>query len=166
MKFKKESELPSSGGAFLKLKDGESVIGVFRGEVHEFYSKWENKKNFICGPEDKDGKFRFRVNFVTQEPSGEWTSKILEQGKTFYLQLGDLNEECELKTTKVKISRKGSTINDTSYAIVPTMKDLLTSAQLKLVEATKLEDLEHKDEAGDLVRPPVKEMQNEPDINF
>lgn len=143
-KFKSKEELPSSGGTFLKLKDGEAVTGVFRGEMYEFCEKWEDKKRTIVSADEHGAKFRFRVNFVVWE-GGKFVSKIFEQGKTVYLNLSDLNETCDLETTKVRISRRGSGPMDTEYSILPDMKSPLTASQLNQIENTELQELEHKD---------------------
>jgi hypothetical protein len=43
VKFKDQSELPEGGGSknFLKLKDKESVQGIFRGDLHELFVLWK-----------------------------------------------------------------------------------------------------------------------------
>lgn len=117
MKFDKN---PSVGGdgEFLKLENGKSVTGVFRGDPLEYYSKWEGKKSIPCAEGDEGARFRFRVNFVTKV-DGAYKALIWEQGATVYNQLKRFNEDFPLDKTVVKISRSGSTMNDTVYFITP-----------------------------------------------
>ena len=44
MKFDKKFDSPMGQGGekFLKLKSGESINGVFRGEIHSYFIKWNN----------------------------------------------------------------------------------------------------------------------------
>ena len=56
LKFKEQSQHNTAD--LINLKDGQSVEGVFQGEIYEF------KKAFNEG--DKP-KFRFRINMVIKE---------------------------------------------------------------------------------------------------
>lgn len=147
MKFTKR-EIPKSenGGStvFLRLKDGASINGVFRGEIYEFYSKWVGNKSHITNADDPDGKTRFRLNLVTLE-DGKFVAKIWEFGLNIYNQLADINEEYDLTKTKVKITRRG-TGTDTTYMLLPLVKEPIPAKTMKEIEAVHLNILEHKDQ--------------------
>lgn len=143
MKFTRREVVSSGGGdLFVKIKDGESVVGIFRGEVYEFYSKWEGRKGSIVDKSDPDGKPRFRVNFVTTD-AGQWVAKIFEFGIMVYNQLADINEDAELPSTLVKVTRRG-TGTDTTYSVIPSLKQALTTADWAAIQALPLKSLEHK----------------------
>lgn len=143
MKFTKREVVQSEGSSlFLKLKDGDSITGIFRGENHEFHVKWENGKSHLTNEHDQEGKPRFRLNFITKEDK-RLVAKIWEFSVVVYNQLADLNEEYPLETTKVKITRRGSG-TDTVYSILPLLKEPLTPAQIKEIESVSLNMLEHK----------------------
>jgi hypothetical protein len=147
MKFQKR-DIPTGdgkGGLFLKFKDGESKVGVLRGECYEFYQVWENGKSQVV-PEDHPGaKSRFRANFITKE-DGELKARIFEFGLTVYNALADISESYDLEQTAVKITRRG-TGTDTIYMILPVPpKEQPNAAQLKTIQALPLNILEHKEQ--------------------
>lgn len=148
MKFTKReiSSSENGNGVFLKLKDGESVTGVFRGEVYEFRSKWENGKSKLVDEKDPEGKTRFRLNFVMRE-GDKFVPKIWEFGVSVYNQLADINEEYDLTQTKVKLTRRG-TGTDTTYSILPLLKEPIPPKVMKEIEDVILNVLEHKDQPG------------------
>ena len=144
MIFTKREVVQSEGSSlFLKLKDGESATGVFRGEIFEFYSKWVGNRSQVTNALDQEGKARFRLNFVMKD-GGRFTAKIWEFGVAVYNQLGEINEEYPLEETKVKITRRG-TSTETTYTILPLLKDKISDAAKKEIELTPLNILEHKD---------------------
>lgn len=145
MKFQKR-ELPvgdGNGGLFLRLKDGESVVGVFRGEIYEFHQIWEGGKSHVVSEDHPGAKSRFRLNFV---PKGESKPKIFEFGLTIYNQLAEISEDYEVEKTAVKITRRG-TGTDTVYIIIPA-KEQPTEKQLKLLADIPLNILNHKEPAS------------------
>lgn len=144
MKFQKR-EVPKSegGGSFLRLKDGESRVGVFRGEIYEFFQIWEGGKSHVVSEDHPGAKSRFRLNFITKE-DGIMKPFIFEFGLVIYNQLAELSEEYDLEKTAVKITRRGVG-TDTVYMIIPA-KDQPTPAQLKAIQAIDLAMLEHKEQ--------------------
>lgn len=128
MKFEEGSGVGAEDGKnYIKLKDGESVKGVFRGAPVTLKKHWINKKPFDCDGDscqycaagDKAG-FRFKLNLLMRDQeTGQFVARIFEQGWTVYLQLKDLNEEYPLEKTIVNITRRGSGMNDTTYTILP-----------------------------------------------
>lgn len=138
MKFRNQEELPDSGGSknFLKLKDKESVQGIFRGDLHEFYVLWENGKSREVMPGTPGAKFRFRINFVMKEGAA-YAAKIFEQGMIVYNSLRELHEEYELDKIVVKITRNG-TGTDTTYSVLPLLKQPIPAATMKFLETMEL----------------------------
>lgn len=128
MKFNKDLA-ESIGGNFLKLKDKESVYGMFRGDPREYNSLFVDGKGAEVPPGTPGSKFRFRINFLLKV-GDEYQMKIIENGATFYNQMADLNDEYPLETTVVKITRKGSGRDDTSYSILPIL-NATVSAETK-----------------------------------
>jgi len=143
MKFKNQDELPETGGSknFLKLKDKESVQGIFRGDLYEFYILWENGKSTVVDENTSGAKFRFRVNFVMKEGSS-YVPKIFEQGLTVYNQLRELHDEYGLDEIIVKITRNG-TGTDTTYSVLPLLKQQISSATMDYLSKMSLLPLEH-----------------------
>ena len=144
MKFRSDAELPSTGGAnnFIKLKEKESVEGVFRGELYEFFILWEANKSRIVPEGTVDSKFRFRINFVVKEGS-VYVPKVFEQGIIVYKQLSALHDEYSLPETVVKITRNG-TGTDTTYSLLPLLKKPLTKEALEFLNVMDLIPLEAK----------------------
>lgn len=144
MKFEKR-DIPKgdgNGGVFLRFQDGESKIGVFRGEIHEFFQYWEGNKSQVVSADHPKAKSRFRLNFVTKE-DGVMKAFIFDFPTTVYNSLAELAEEYDLEKTAVKITRRGIG-KDTLYMIIPA-KDQPTPPQLKAIQALDLNILEHKD---------------------
>lgn len=107
MKFDSDVMLVApSGGNFLKIGDGKSVIGVFRGEIHKFYQVFEAGRYRVVPSTDANGKFAFKVNFICKE-NGALVAKIF-QGNIFdYKALGELHDEFDLEKTYIQISQTG-----------------------------------------------------------
>jgi hypothetical protein len=133
---------PSS---FLRLKDGDVVRGIVVGDIQETYKKWVNGKGVECAPDEPGAGLRFKVNIIVDE-NGGLVAKIWEFGITIYNQLKDINDEYPLETTKIKVSRQGSTKDNTSYTVLPLVsaKDKLSEAQLKKINAIDLHELAPK----------------------
>lgn len=139
MKF---DQTPKGGSGestkFIRLKDGQSVKGVLRGDIHTFYQKWEAGKTIPCSEDDEKASFRFRVNMVVSE-NGSFSPKILEMGSTVYKALKDLSESgWDLEKQAIEIKRKGSGLSDTEYTtmvlpngrVSPEMEQQLSGVQL------------------------------------
>lgn len=139
MKFNADPAV-GSGGEFLKLKGGQSIVGVFRGSPHEFFVKWNGKNSQPCPASDPECKFRFRVNFVVNE-SGSYKAYIWEQGATVYNLMKTLNADFPLDRNVVKITRVGSTMNDTEYHILPTPNGAVDDAKNAMLNTLELQDL-------------------------
>jgi hypothetical protein len=145
MKFSKRDQSQEQGkgpGIFLKIGDGDSVTGIFKGELYEFRSKWVNNRPQLTDSSDPEGKPRFRANFVIKE-EGRLVAKIWEFPTGIYNKLANIHEEYPLEETKVKITRRGVG-TDTEYDILPLLKDVITPEVKKAIDAVPLNVLEHK----------------------
>lgn len=156
MKFSDDPQTNNSGGKFVKLKDGESILGVLRGNPKVFYVQWEGGKSTECSKGAKDAKFRFRLNIIVNEDK-QWVAKILEQGATMYSDLKALNEDYPLEETLVKITRFGQG-TDTKYTVLPVPpKQQPNESELKMISNIELNSLESK---------PKTDHSNSPEPNF
>lgn len=144
MKFR--TDLPENGGSknFLKLKDKESVSGIFRGELFDFFVLWENGKTKVVTEDTPDAKFRFRVNFVMKD-GAVYIPKVFEQGANVYRQLAELHEEYDLENTVVKITRNGIG-TETTYSLMPLLKQTISKEAMAFIESIQLIGLAHKEE--------------------
>lgn len=134
----------------LKLKDGDKIVGVFRGEVHTFYQHWMGTHSEPCTratgckhcQNGDKGSFKFRVNFIVSE-NGNLVAKVFQGGTRVYDSLVALSKDCEFETQRVSITRSGSTKDDTSYMVMPVLKGgELTKDDIKAVSAVKLNALD------------------------
>lgn len=149
MKFKAQNEGGGGSGLpFLKLKDKESVRGVFRGEPVDYRQHWVGGKGQVCTgagckscEQGNRSGFRFRLNFIVNE-NGAFVSKVWEQGWTVYEQLSALGEDYNLEEHTIKITRNGSGKDDTTYSVVPVPNGALSKEQLQQVSTVKLHDLD------------------------
>ena len=158
MKFRDDLPEPDTG-KFLKLKDGESVAGVFRGEPYIFYNKWVNGKTQLVEEGCPDGKMRFRLNFVVNEPTG-LVVKIFENGRTVYDQLKEINDEYDLEKTIIKISRKGEKL-ETTYTILPLINKNVDSV-LEKINNLELHSLVHEETNNGAGREPLPSEEGAP----
>lgn len=152
MKFNKR-DAPSGdsqSSLFVRLKDGESIVGVPRGEVYEFFQVWEGGKSQVVSEDHPNAKSRFRVNLVVHE-DGEFKARIWEFGLVIYNQLADIASEYDITQTKLKITRRG-TGTDTVYMILPILKEPINAKALKAIEAVPLNILEHKQSEPKVVK--------------
>lgn len=156
MKFDQSPDVKNADN-FLKIKDGESVKGVFRGEPETFYVYWEGKKSVECEPTHEKARFRFRINFVTRGKDGNLVSKIWDQGPTIYNALKDLNLEYELADTVVNIKRTGSGLNDTSYSVIPAKENKLPPG----LDEVLLNDLKSKPTTSAYAEAPAFDSEEE-----
>jgi hypothetical protein len=148
MKFRDDVSGEASQKPYVKLKDKESITGIFFGDIYEFYNHWNGSASVLCSGAGcefcKTGdraKFRFRLNFITKEGES-YVPKVLEQGALFYSQIRELNKDFPLNQSIVKISRSGTGM-DTSYTVLP-VKDFLVKPEVAAkLKAVKLIDLAH-----------------------
>ena len=161
MKFDQETPQKGEGsGLFIRLKDKESVIGLFQGEPRVFYARWNGKTYEECPRSEAGAGFRFKVNLLVNEGPGKWVAKIFEQGATVYETLKGVNAEYPLEETVIKITRSGSTKDDTSYSILPT-KSQPTDEQMAAMKKIELNPLESKGKEPGFAPEPNFESSDE-----
>ncbi len=151
MKFKPP---PQSQGnlPYLKLKDKESAVGVFKGDLVEYYQIYGEG---IVPPGTPKAGFRFSVNFITKEGSS-FVAKVFSQGRIAYNRLAHLHEEYDLEKTVVKITRKGSGKDDTEYYIDPVPPKMQPSEKgWEIINAVSL--VEIPDPYGEKKEAPPKD---------
>lgn len=155
MKFPDLGGNNSSGraaGVFIKMKDGDRLQGIFKGDPHIFRQHWVSGRSHLCTGKDqcehcKAGdkpKFRFRINFIVRE-DGVPVAKIFEQGYGVYKDLKEMHENSyELPETLVSISRSGEGTN-TRYTIMPVKNNGgLKPAEFKNFDKIPLNQLSDK----------------------
>lgn len=123
------------GGRFLKLKDGEKVVGVFVGEPVTLYKKYQDKTEYSEWAPDRN--FKFKLNFLIKE-NGVWVAKIFEQGKTVLHSIVAVKNKYGLECL-FEISRKGSGKDDTVYHIL--FEEKLSPGAKEEIKKVKLNDL-------------------------
>lgn len=159
-----------SGQLFIKMKDGDRIQGVFRGDPKVQFVHWINSKPqkctgkecALCADGDK-ARMRFKLNFLMRE-NGVWIAKIFDgSGRTYY-DLKELHEsDYNLEETVVNVTRNGDG-TDTRYTIMPAKNNGgLTAKDFKALAAIPLNSLSDREadaeaaEAGDA---------NEDDVPF
>ncbi len=146
MKFRDDID---AGGPsnFIKLKDGETVAGVLRGEPHECYVLWENKVKTEVPINTPGAKFNFKINLIVKEGSS-YVAKVLEGGAQIYKQLASLSKEWELDETVVIIGRDGTGL-DTEYTVMPAPpKQQVSKESMGFIKTIELNAFEAVDSKG------------------
>jgi hypothetical protein len=145
MKFKyspQERSGSGDGNLFLRLKDGDSVKVILRGNPSEFFTLWQNGKSSPAPEGTKGASFRFRINAIVTE-NDKYVVKIWEQGTRVYNALKALSEDYDLNKTVLRVSRSGSSKDDTQYSIVPLPGGVDSQAE-RAIGSLKLHELEVK----------------------
>ena len=117
---------------FIKLKDGDEIEGVFRGNPYTFYQAFKERVEYDKWAEGRS--FRFRIPLVVQV-NGMYSAKIFQGGAMLRDALIDVRNEYGLDCL-FKIKRTGSGKDDTRYSIL--FKGKLTDEQLEKINAIKL----------------------------
>lgn len=159
MKFKGGSSGGGSGLPFLKIKDGETIHAVFRGEPLEGYSNFQTKEWFPLEAGKQPGTtYRFRVNVIVKE-GASYVAKVWEQGYERQQDIYRLVEDADqffskkLKDVVVAITRNGSTKDDTKYSM-RLAKQQPEAATWKVIDAVKLNDLDSSPTTRGMSEPP------------
>lgn len=145
MKFKQYSKPAGSDGPslYIRLKDGESVNIIPRGEIYEFYGVFGVRGEVEAST--PHAKLRFKINVVVNE-QGTLKAKILEFGMSVYEQLSEIAHVCDVTKTKLRFSRKGSGKSDTTYIILPLVNEPISPQVMATIEALPLNVLGQKKE--------------------
>lgn len=146
-------EIPNGGNGggknFLKLKDKESVTLALMGDPLVYFAKWNGSHYETCSPETPKAAMRFRFNVILKDKeSGQLVSKIWEGPKKLFNQLKGLNDEYDLDTIFVKVTRYGAG-TETEYAVLPA-KEQRNEAVEKRLSAVPLQDLSIRQEENSL----------------
>lgn len=141
MKFTKRESVSHGSENYLKIKGGESINVIPRGEIYEYYVKWENGKSQVVA-KDAGGKIRYRVNVIVKDGE-KLLAKIWEFGTPVYEQLSSINEEYDVTKTKIKVTRHGEGL-ETTYMLLPLLKEPISDAMLKTIGNIDLHILEPK----------------------
>lgn len=152
MQFPERPKYESSD-EILKLKNGESIVGIFRGDPIRFEQHYLQTDRFgtIClipqpCPKCAAGdfpKFRFRINFVFMQ-GNQLVCKIFEQGGRVYDLIGGLIQAgYNLEEHFVKIVRNGER-QQTKYTITPLPNGKLSPDQKNKVMAVAFLDARPK----------------------
>ena len=146
----------AGGGLFVSLKDGDEVLGVFRGNPHIFWKKYPDQTEFS---EWEEGMAtRFKINLIVKE-GDQFVAKVFEQGAKLLNDISEMKIEYTLNHW-FKIKRKGSTKDNTKYTLLPkgdvSHDDLLAISKLELKPLKRGDDTPPKN-------PKVKEKPIDPD---
>lgn len=150
--FPKKEERSEDSKHIIRLKDKESVVGVFRGELREYYQHWfgpgtqpaicvDRRTCEHCAAKVKSS-YRFRANIaVPSSTPGTYEMKIFEGGRTIYDQLAEIATVYNVKEHAVKLSRSGAGLNDTTYSVMPLPTGAVAGEKLAAIEKLALHDL-------------------------
>lgn len=146
MKFQEEGE--GGNPNLVKLKDKGAIYGVMRGELFEFRQHWPTGQTRpsmctgegcpLCAQQSK-ASFRFRANILVQE-NKVWVAKMLEMGWKVYSQLREINKDNALENSLLKITRVGSSQNDTNYFV--NFVKAVPPSEIKILDSIPLLDLQ------------------------
>ncbi len=161
MKFRQRDEDKRN---FLKLKDGETISGIFRGDLFEYRLHWADNRGIVCTGHDCElckagnkSKFRFRLNFIVKEGK-DYVAKVFEQGWKTYELLSSMNDsDYPLEKYVLKITRRGIGL-DTSYSIMPAPNGLVSAETEAKLKDVSLNVLDHITEAEKEPAPVVEDM--------
>jgi hypothetical protein len=122
---------------FINLKDGDSVVGVFRGEPYCFYKEKYPSQSKVEYDEYQPGRtFRFRINFIVNDGEN-YSARIFEGNKETSDALYECYEEKGLDAV-YKIKRKGSQ-QLTKYYI--TFQSALSGGPLEKIKSIQVAPL-------------------------
>jgi hypothetical protein len=147
------------GKHILKVEDGKSVAGNFRGAMVKFYQHWPNGRSVLCpgrescqlcaSPDEKVSKAtgRFRVNFLVRDGNAPLVAKVFEGGRRVYEQLVQLNKDIPLEKAWVRISRIGTKTNTQwTIAVIPGTGGIVNESEAKQIVSVPLHDLRLEDD--------------------
>lgn len=138
-----EKAVEESGSElFVKLKDGEEIIGVFRGEPYCFRQIFKDQTEYPVDAFLKGASFKFKIAFITKD-EGKYVAKIFQGSKRVSETLLDAKNEYGLDCT-FKVKRTGSGKDDTRYSIL--FKAKLSPAELKEINSIELPSLQRPEE--------------------
>ncbi len=132
----REAAEKAGGGKFVKLENGKSIEGVFRGDPYTFFSIYGDKERREFDDQVPNSQFKFKINLVVKE-NGAYVAKVFGSGWTTFNSLDTMIQELgQDQLFKLICSKSG---NKTSYNIVP--KGPITQAEKQNIAAVKLHKL-------------------------
>jgi hypothetical protein len=148
-------DVSSGGKDYLKIKDGESMRVIFRGDPVDFRIHWAQGKSSPCVESScshcasgNKSSFRFRINTVIKE-NGAYVPKIFEQGITTYKDLVALQQSgYNIENHVMTVTRHG-TQKDTTYSILPLNNGAISQEIADKLKEIKLLPLTGKTESQD-----------------
>lgn len=149
----------SGGNLFVKMKSGDKINGVFKGDPQIFRIHWIGGRSSLCGGKNQcehcaagdKAKFRFKLNLVSKI-DGVWTAQIYEGGYQTYQELKALHEGgYDLEQTPVTISRTGEG-TETKYKVIPLppKNTAITPNDLKSIDLVPLNELKEREASSAL----------------
>lgn len=176
MKFPDSNDGEKKSNLFIKMKSGDRIEGIFRGDPHIFHQHYYEGKYVdchsshdcaLCGADEKR-LFRFRINFITKQDD-VLVAKIFQGNYGTFKDLKSMHENnYDLEETKVSITRTGEK-QQTKYTILPVKNNGgLTAEHFKKIAAlplnalskTKTQAPKVKDEPVEM--PPFDENEDIP----
>ena len=105
-------------GNYLKLKDGESAVGLLVTEGVKFkWIRWENNKSVTTDEDDPDAKCRATLHFIHKQDK-DLVPMLFEMSYVMYERLEELEVMGhDLNNTWVQVKRKGSTQFNTKWSV-------------------------------------------------
>lgn len=159
MKFRGGQSSGGSGLPYLKIKDGETIHAVFKGDPSEGYSNFNTKEWFPLDAGKQPGTtYRFRVNVIVKE-GASYVAKVWEQGWERTQDILKLSEDADqflnkkLEDVVVSITRSGTTKDDTAYTL-RIAKQQPEAATWKVINSVKLNDLSGTPTTKGISEPP------------
>ena len=142
MNWNEVEDRPEGGGTklFIRLKDGESIEGIFAGQPHKVFSSFKDKQVYETYAEGRTP--RYRVNFIVKE-DGKLVPKIFETSFTTINTIKTAIDEYG-KDVLYKVKRTGAGKDNTVYHI-------LFKSKVEAIPDIKLLDLSAKKQE----KPPI-----------
>jgi len=140
MPFKEKPTGSSGSSLFLKIKDGESVKGVFRGEQVEHWILWGPSGSSPATKDTPKADWKCKRNFIVRE-NGALVAKIFDFGRTIGDQIEMLEKAgYDMEKTVVMISRKGQQLQS-KYTLVAIKESDVTPMMEEELKHVKLKPL-------------------------
>ena len=158
---------------YLNLKAGEPVRGIFMDDPYLFRIHWLSGKSVLCTMPRGDcaqcdlgnkSSFRFKINVIIKENEA-YIAKIWEQGITSYEALKALHSDYNLEKHVMKITRNGTTKDDTTYSIIPLKDGQVNEEMFLKLKEVKLHNLKGQTISLDS-KPDVEDWQPPKDSDF
>lgn len=144
------------GKDLVKVEDGKSVVGAFRGPLVRFYQHWpKGGRSSICtlnepggcercqdpNPDVKKATGKFRINFVMKaDPSDKnspLVARIFEGGRKIYEQVQQINGDIPIEKVWVRLSKN----KNYSLQVLPGEAGMISKQAEATIAKVQLHDL-------------------------